>query len=138
MRYINRDDLIEIIQERLLDESVQLNGALLDSIEAKAIDFAISYISGRYDCDIIFGDPVRRHGLLAQAIGMIVAYWAVRRNAARKVPGDFPDIYREAVAILEHIRSGSQQLDGMPEITGADGTTASLMYGNNTNRDFFI
>lgn len=138
MRYINREDLIEVIQERLLDESIQMNEDILDGIEEKAIKFAISCISGRYKTDIIFGDPVMRHDLLVQAIAMIVVYRLVRRNAARKVPDDFPDIYKEAKEILSNIQKGSQQLDGLPEIVGQDGTSASLMSGNNTNRNFFI
>ena len=139
MRYITREDLIEVIQGRLLDESVsELPEDLLNGLESKAIDFAISYISGRYDTEKIFGDPVMRAGLLVQAIAMIVVYRAVRRNAARKVPDDFPDLYKEAKDILSNIQKGSQSLAGMPEVTGDSGTTSSLMYGNTTNKDFFI
>jgi phage gp36-like protein len=139
MRYITREDLIEVIQGRLLDESVaELPEELFNGMESKAIDFAVSYISGRYDTDKIFGEPVMRNGLLVQAIAMIVVYRAVRRNAARKVPDDFPDMYTEAVRILSNIQTGSQSLSGMPEVTGDSGTTGSLMYGNTTNKDFFI
>ena len=138
MRYITKEDLIEVIQERLLDESVAgFPDDLLDGIESKAIDFAISYISGRYNTEVIFGDPVMRSGLLVQAIAMIVVYRAVKRNAARKVPDDFPDLYTEAKQILNNIQTGAQSLPGMPEITGDSGTTGSLMFGNNTNKDFF-
>ena len=149
MRYITREDLIEVIQGRLLDESVsELPEELLNGIESKAIDFAISYISGRYDTEKIFGLPspggegregeVMRSGLLVQAIAMITVYRAVRRNAARKVPDDFTDVYTEAIKILSNIQTGAQSLPGMPEITGDAGTTGSLMYGNTTNKDFFI
>jgi len=139
MRYITREDLIEVIQDRLLEESVSgFPDDLLDGLESKAIDFAISYISGRYNTEKIFGEPVKRCGLLVQAIAMIVVYRAVRRNAARKVPDDFSDIYTEAIQILNNIQKGSQSLPGMPEITGDSGTSGSLMYGNTTNRDFFI
>jgi phage gp36-like protein len=147
MKYITREDLIEVIQGRLLDESVsELPDELLDGLESKAIDFAASYISGRYDTDKIFSLPptpserggVLRNGLLVQAIAMIVVYRAVRRNAARKVPDDFPDMYAEAIRILNNIQTGAQSLAGLPEVTGDTGTTGSLMYGNNTNKDFFI
>jgi phage gp36-like protein len=139
MRYLTREDLIEVIQGRLLDESVsELPEELLNGLEDKAIDFAISYISGRYDTEKIFGAPVMRSGLLVQVIAMIVVYRVVRRNAARKVPDDFPDMYSEAISILNNIQKGSQLLVNMPEITGESGTTGSLMYGNTTNRDFFI
>lgn len=138
MKYLSKDDIIEVIQERLLDDSLQLDDAILDGLEEKAAAFAVSYISGRYDTGAIFGDVPMRHPLLVQALAMIVTYRAVRRNAARKVPDDFSDIYKEAVKILENIQSGKQQLAGLPEITGSDGTTASLMYGNGTNKLFFL
>jgi phage gp36-like protein len=139
MIYINRDDLIEIIQERLLDDSLQLDAGILDRLEGKAIAFAASYISGRYRTDEIFTPPtVKRHPLLVQAIAMIVVYRAVRRNAARKVPEDYPDIYREALKILENIQKGAQALDGLPEVTGGGGTTATLMYGNTTKDEYFL
>ncbi|GAB6123071.1 phage protein Gp36 family protein [Dysgonomonas termitidis] len=138
MRYVEKEDLIEVIQERMLDDSVELDDAILDGLEEKAISFTITYISGRYKTDEIFGTPVMRHPVLVQAIAMIVVYRAVRRNAARKVPEDYTDIYKEAKEILNNIQSGRQTLPGMPEITGDDGTTATLMYGNTTNDDFFI
>lgn len=128
-----------MVQGRLLDESVaEAPEDLLNGLEKKAIEFAISYIAGRYNTDLIFGDPIMRNALLVQAIAMIVVYRAVRRNAARKVPDDFPDIYTEAIKILSNIQTGAQALPGFPEITGDSGTTGSLMYGSNTNKDYFI
>jgi phage gp36-like protein len=139
MIYINRNDLVEVIQERLLDDSLQLDDTVLDGLEEKAVAFAVSYISGRYKTDEIFTPPsVKRHPLLVQAVSMITVYRAVRRNAARKVPEDYTDIYREAVKILENIQKGSQALDGLPEITGEGGTPATLMYGNTTKDEFFL
>ncbi|MDU1892747.1 MAG: phage protein Gp36 family protein [Dysgonomonas sp.] len=138
MIYINKEDLIEVIQERLLDDSLQLDYTITDGLEQKAIAFAISYISGRYKTKEIFTPPVKRHPVLVQAIAMIVVYRAVRRNAARKVPDDYTNIYKEAEKILENIQSGKQTLDDMPEVTGEDGTTAKLMYGNTTKKEYFL
>jgi phage gp36-like protein len=139
MTYIEREDLIEIIQERLLDENnAGFPDEILNGIEIKAIAFVISYISGRYDTDRIFGNPPMRHPLLVQAIAMIVVYRTVRRNAARKVPEDYLQVYNDAIKILSNIQNGSQLLNGLPEVVGDTGTTGSLMYGNTTNKDFFI
>lgn len=149
MRYLVQEDLIEVIQEKLLDDSLQLDNTILDGLEIKAIAFAASYISGRYKVDEIFGgtwwtedgtqptDPVKRSPVLVQAIAMITIYRAVRRNAARKVPDDYTDIYNEAIKILGNIQKGSQLLMGLPEVT-ENGSTAKLMYGNTTNDSFFI
>jgi phage gp36-like protein len=139
MKYITSDDLLEVIQNNLLQESVQLDTSIIDKIELKVIDFAKSYISGRYNIDLIFSEPTpMRSPLLAQAIAMIVVYRSVRRNAARKVPEDFPDMYKEAVRMLENIQKGSQILIGMPTITADAGKSGGIRYGNNTNPDNFI
>lgn len=137
MRYINRDDLIVCIQQRLLDECLQLDDKILDDIETGTIDLVISYIGSRYDTGKIFGEPAIRNGVLVQVISMIVTYRAVRRNAARKVPEDYSNMYTDAVAILEKIQSGSMFLENIPVITDGEGMP-KLMYGNNTNKDYFI
>jgi hypothetical protein len=141
MRYLQREDLTEVIQEYFLDDSKQFDDKVTDGLEEKAIAFAISYIDGRYKTDEIFGDSVKRTPLLVMVIARLVVYWTVRRNAARKVPEDYKAIYDEAVAILTKIQTGVQTLpEGMPPITGGDGSSSSaaLMYGNTTNDDNFI
>lgn len=138
MRYLEKEDLVEVIQEYFLDDSKQFDDKVTDGLEEKAIAFVISYISGRYKTDEIFADPVKRTPLLIFVIARLVVYWTVRRNAARKVPEDYKTIYDEAVSILSKIQSGVQTLPGMPEVTGNDGSTAELMYGNTTNDNLFI
>lgn len=142
MKYINKDDLITYIQERLLNECIMgANGVdetILTKIEAPVIDLVISYIGGKYKTSEIFGETVLRNGVLVQLISMIVVYRVVRRNAARKVPDDIIEFYKDAIKQLEKIQSGSQYLENLPLIQAADGTTASLVYGNNTKKDFFI
>ncbi|WP_461632750.1 phage protein Gp36 family protein [Labilibaculum euxinus] len=146
MKYINKEDLIAVIQERLMLESVAMspgveleNNELLNNIEQKAIDFAISYISGKYDTEVIFKEetPVR-NGVLVQVIASIVVYRSVRRNAARKVPEDYIQLYSDAKKDLERIQSGAMNLINCPKLTSIDGTSASPVYGNNTNDNFFI
>lgn len=142
MKYVNKDDLVTFIQETLLDQSlVELNvedDKILSDIESSAIDLVIAYISGRYDTSKIFGDSVMRNGVLVQVICMIVLYRAVRRNAARKVPGDYKDMYDDAIKILEKVQEGAMSLKNLPLITAPDGSAFHLVYGNNTNTDFYI
>lgn len=145
MKYINTDDLISIIQERLMNESVAManvaeleNNTILDDIEKKTIDLVVSYISGTYDHEQIFADVPIRNGVLVQIISGIVVYRSVRRNASRKVPDDLKDLYTDAIKDLERIQSGAMKLVNCPKLTNDDGTTTSPVYGNNTNKDFFI
>lgn len=137
MRYITKDDLVEVIKTRLLDDSIGDGDTMLDSMESKAIDFVVSYIGGTYDTDSIFSSPVKRNGLLVYVISRLVVYWAVRRNAARKVPEDYIDLYSNAISLLGKIQEGSLALDGLPK-KGAEGGKGSLLYGNTAKDDFFI
>lgn len=138
MKYINKDDLISYIQQRLLDESLQLDDTILDNIEANTIDLVTAHIGARYDTSKVFADPPLRNGVLVQIISMITVYRVVRRNAARKVPEDYTNLYTDAIRMLEKIGAGTQYLENIPPITAADGSTGKLMYGNNTNTDYFI
>lgn len=145
MKYINKDDLIAIIQERLIAESVAIpevtsleENEILDDIELKVIDLVISYISGTYNCELIFAaDPIR-NGVLVQIIASIVVYRSVKRNAARKVPDDYVELYKEAIKFLERIQSGAMTLVDCPKLTTTEGGSISPVWGNNTNKDFFI
>lgn len=137
MIYLVKEDLIEVIQERQLDDSLDLNEDILKGLEEKTIAFAESYISGRYKANEIFTPPVKRQALLTFVLARLVVYWAVRRNAARKVPDDYTDIFNEARKVLENIQSGAQKMPGLPE-TSEDRNSAKSMYGNSTNDNFFL
>ncbi|MDA3854573.1 MAG: DUF1320 family protein [Bacteroidales bacterium] len=146
MIYINKEDLIDVIYERLLLESVAAseasaleNSSIIISIEKKVIDFVNSYISGHYDKDKIFNTeaPIR-NGVLTQIIASIVAYRCVRRNAARKVPEDLVQLYTDAKRDLERIQKGAMTLVGCPLVADETDETTHVIYGNTTNEDFFI
>lgn len=144
MKYINKDDLIAIIQERLMTESVALatetnleDNTILDDVEEKVIDLVISYISGTYNHLLIFAETPIRNGVLVQIIASIVVYRAVKRNAGRKVPDDYVELYKEAIKFLERIQSGAMDLVNCPKLTTEEGTSISPVWGNNTNKDFF-
>ena len=145
MKYINKDDLIAIIQERLMSESVAISevtdleaNAILDDIELKTIDLVISYIAGTYNCELIFASQPIRNGVLVQIISSVVVYRAVKRNALRKVPEDYVELYKEAIKFLERIQRGEMKLVDCPKLTTTEGTSISPVWGNNTKKDFFI
>jgi len=142
MIYIDDTDLASVIQERFLDDStanIAGDDSILTDLEQKAIDYVVSYITGIYNTNIIFStDTPLRNGVLRQIIAQIVVYRAIRRNAARKVPEDYVTLMTDSTKQLERIQAGKMALPGLPLITAQDGTTASLMTGNNRNDDFFI
>lgn len=142
MIYIEEIDLKSVIQNRFIDNDfndIAANAATIDDIESKAIDYAKSYISTRYDVSKIFDEtsPLR-NGILLQIIAQIVIYRAVRRNAARKVPDDFVTLMTEATSQLTKIQSGAMSLVGLPLLTDDQGNNTPIMWGNNTNPQNFI
>lgn len=138
MQYINKYDLTVCIQNNLLEDNTQANDTILDNIETETIALAAGYLAGRYDTTRMFATPPVRNGVLVQIISAITVYRVVRRNAARKVPEDYHNLYTDAIRLLERIQAGSLALEGCPAITAPDGSTGKLMYGNTTNPDFFI
>ena len=142
MIYIEETDLASVIQERFLDDStanIAGDNTILNDLEQKAIDYVISYLTGRYNTDLIFAtNAPLRNGVLRQIIAQIIVYRAVRRNAARKVPDDYVNMFNEATKMLERIQSGAMSLVSLPLITAADGSSAPVLSGNNRNSDYFI
>lgn len=142
MKYIDETDLASVIQERFLDESaanVAGNDDILNDIESKAIAYAVSYISTRYNTDLIFDETTPlRNEVLRQIIAQIVVFRSVRRNAARKVPDDYTTMFTEATRQLERIQSGAMTLVGLPKLTDESGNETPVMWGNNRNSNFFI
>lgn len=142
MRYIEETDLASVIQERFLDDSsanIAGDHTILNDIENKAIAYAVSFISTRYNTDLIFSEtePLRSP-ILQQIIAQIIVYRAVKRNAARKVPEDYVTMFNEATRMLERIQSGAMKLVGMPVLTDESGNNTPLMWGNTTNSNYFI
>jgi len=141
MKYITPEDIEDVIQSRLFIESIANNAnddSIMTNIESKAIDLVKSYISTKYDVSKIFSDTPILNGILIQIISQIVAYRAVRRNAARKVPEDYIEVYKDAINMLAKIQSGAIKLENIPLKTIEEGNTSNLMYGNNRKEDYYI
>ncbi|MFV0501266.1 MAG: phage protein Gp36 family protein [Bacteroidales bacterium] len=141
MKYITPEDIEDVIQSRLFIESIANNAnddSIMTNIESKAIDLVKSYISTKYDVSKIFSNTPILNGILIQIISQIVAYRAVRRNAARKVPEDYIEVYKDAINMLAKIQSGAIKLENIPLKTIEEGNTSNLMYGNNRKEDYYI
>lgn len=140
MRYITLDDLKTDSQERFITESTADNPESPDKISEQVVDLVITYMSGRYNTDLIFAevDPIRNE-LLVDIIAKIVLYKIFRRNAARKVSTDIKEDYQWALKELEKINAGRTDLANLPKPTGTDDEPYSdSIWGNNSNRDFYI
>ena len=134
------EDLVTVVQNRLLLESVEKDEELLDSIEDMAVSEAAAYIGGRYDAGKIFAEPPIRTGILVRVIACIVVSRAIRRNAARKVPDNILELEDWALSILIKIRDGIMPLPSeAPPVTDEDGNPDTpLIYGHTRNDSWFI
>lgn len=138
MIYLTKDDLITDAFEKLIDESSNDKAGVLDAQEKRAVEYVKSMIAGRYDVNTIFTTPIRNE-VLVSIISRITLYNIIRRNAARKVPTDYVEDYNKAIEQLEKISSGRIQLDDLPPAVDENGNPESTsLWGNNSNKDFYI
>ena len=140
MRYITTEDIATLNHNQMAMQSVENDGALLDSIEDLVISEVCAYLAGRYDTDRIFGERPVRTGLLVRIISCITVCRAVRRNAARKVSDSFYEYEGWAVDMLERLRDDKMRLPAdVPVVKNEDGSDASaIMYGHSRNSGWHI
>lgn len=140
MVYLSKENLITHAFERLIDESSKDFENSLKNIEAENIGIIKSYLGAHYDVDTIFDEdnPIR-NPLLVRILSKMVLYDVVRRNAARKVPGDFVEEYEKAMETLEKIAFGKLEIKELPPAIDDDGKIISnTLFGNNRNKNFYI
>lgn len=140
MIYLEKDYLQTHIFERFLEESSADYMDMLDNAEAEQIGVIKSMLAGRYDVALIFNEdaPIINE-VLKRILSKLVIYDAVRRNAARKVPTDYKDEYDWAMAMLEKLSTGKIVLDDLPKPPlNPDGTSGTTLWGNNSDKNFYI
>ncbi|CDF80581.1 conserved hypothetical protein (DUF1320), putati ve phage protein [Formosa agariphila KMM 3901] len=139
MIYITQDDLKTESFERFITESTSDFPTVIDKAEEKSIGIAKTLLKGRYDVVLIFDEttPVRDE-FLVEIITKLTTCKIFGRNAARKLPTDLKDDYDWAMKQLEKINAGRLVLD-LPLITSSSGApTSDTIWGNNTNKNFYI
>lgn len=140
MWYITKEDLITSAKERFIDESTLDEEFILDNIEKKKIGILKSLLKSRYDVDKIFNEtePIRDEVIVSILVRLILAE-AFGRNAARKIPTSSKEDATAAMGDLKDLSTGKVVLAGLPGAVDASGKPVSLtMFGNNTNKNFYI
>lgn len=138
MIYLTKEDLELDAWTRLIDESTGFDDTLLDSIETKVIARCKTFLT-RYDVEDAFNEdePVRDEHLVDIMVKIFLKM-LFGRNSARKMPSDVKENYDWAIKELEKIQQGKITIILPPKIDPETGTTAPLMWGNFSNRDFYI
>lgn len=112
---------------------------VLMHLELQNIAIIKSKLKGRYNTDEVFDATGEdRHWLIVRILTKLVVYDYIRRNAARKVPEDYVAEWKWAMKTLDEIKSGKEKPDGLPVLTGADGSAGLIMHGNTTDKDQYI
>lgn len=137
MRYITIEDLTAIIQDVMLQSSIEKDHAILDAIESSVLDEVGSYIGARYRVEEIFAQEPIKHGLLQRMVAVLTVYRAIRRNPARKVPADIVSLEEWAYDMLSKVSNGVLPLAGLPTTTDKQGNVP-LMWGNTKKSEYFI
>lgn len=137
MKYITIEDLTAIIQDAMLQSSIEKDYEILNAIESAVLDEVASYIGARYQTEQIFADPPLKHGLLQRIVSSLTVYRAIRRNPARKVPTDIVSLEEWAYEMLGKVNNGILPLAGLPSVTDNQGN-APLMYGSTKKSEYYI
>lgn len=140
MKYLEKDDLKTHAFERFIDESSKDFDKALDNAERENIGIMRSYLAALYDVNSIFdaNNPIK-NPVLVRILSKMVLYDIIRRNAARKVPTDYVEEYKDALKTLEQIAFGKLDLADLPPALDEDGEEKRyLSFGNNTNPNFYI
>lgn len=137
MKYVTIEDLTSVIQDMMLQSSIEKDYEILDTIESAVLDEVASYVGARYRTEQIFADPPLKHGLLQRIVATLTVYRAIRRNAARKVPADIVSLEEWAYEMLGKVSNGVLPLVGLPPMTDNQGN-APLMYGSTKKSEYYI
>jgi len=136
LEFLTKEDLETRVFEDYVDDSVQEDIEATQNIEKQAISMVKSKLRKRYDTDIIFTDaPYDGRDLIIWAVSGIVSYRLIRRNAARKVPSDLKDEYKEVMAWLNDVRDGNENPE-LPMLPVED--QKGVLWGNSTNQNLYI
>lgn len=141
MIYLSKENLISGAFERFIDESSEDHADVLDQVELQNIELVKGYIASRYGVAEIFSPllPIK-NVILERILTKLVLFDVIRRNAGRKVPTDYKEEYDKAIELLEKIATGRIKLEGLPGPKDDNGNPveSNSLWGNNTNKNFYI
>ena len=138
MIYLTDADLELESFERFINESTANDDSKKDKAETSVIGIVKTFLNN-YDCVDIFNEeePLRDE-FLAGIMATMVVHKLLGRNAARKLNQDGKDEYKYALAQLEKIQQGKIILNLPPKLDENQQPTTPIMWGNNTNPDYYI
>lgn len=135
MIFLASSELEGRLFSQFIDETNPEDVEAIQTIEKQAIALVKSKLKSRYDITGMFGtEAYSGRDLIIWAVVGIVVYRFIRRNAARKVPTDFADDYKEVMKWLTDVRDGLED----PELPALPEAERKVFYGNNKNENLYL
>lgn len=133
--FLEKKDLIAQIFEQYLDESIEDDLDILETVEQENISLMKGKMRERYDVSKIFSktEVYEDKPLTKKVLCALINYSIVKRNKARKIPSSFSDEYKWAMQWLKDVKSG----DETPAFPILEITRKEVKWGNNKNEDYY-
>lgn len=132
--FLEKEDLQAAIFDNYIDDDNVEDMQALETIEGQQIAIMKTKLRQRYDVDAVFtavGEA--RDPEVVKHLSALVAYYMIRRNAARKIPSDFADEMKAASKWMKDVRDGIE-VPNLPKIE----TRQELRWGTSRNDDYLV
>lgn len=135
LQFLDKKDLITQIFEQYLDESIEDDLELLDTVEQENISVMKGKLRERYDVSKIFSktEDYEDKPLIKKVLSALINYAIVKRNKARKTPSTFSEEYKWAISWLKCVKSGEET----PALPALEIIRKEVKWGNNKNEDHY-
>ena len=120
-KFIQTEDYDASIHSEILDALIRKDHAIVEICEERAIAEMRSYLSGRYDCDILFNaEGSDRHPLVLMMTIDIAVYHLFCIHNPQKMSQIRTDRYERAVEWLKQVSKQAVSIDGAPLLPEED------------------
>ena len=132
--FLEKKDLTTQIFEEYLDDSIEDDLEILETVELENIAMMKGKLRERYDVSKIFSElEYEDKPLIKKMLSALVNYAIVKRNKARKIPSTFNEEYRLAMDWLKEVKQGKE----MPALPVLENARKEVKWGNNKNEEHY-
>lgn len=132
--FLEKKDLTTQIFEDYLDDSIEDDLEILETVELESIAVMKGKLRERYDVATIFSDQdYEDKPLIKKVLSALVNYTIVKRNKARKIPSTFSEEYKWSIQWLKEVKEGKET----PAFPVLETTRKEVKWGNNKNEDHY-
>jgi phage gp36-like protein len=132
--FLEKKDLIAQIFEDYLDDSIEDDLDILETVESENISLMKGKLRDRYDVSKIFSiENYEDKPLVKKVLGALINYCIVKRNKARKIPSTFSEEYKWAMQWLKDVKDGKET----PAFPVLETSRKEVKWGNNKNDEYY-